>query len=98
MACLRGLHDNFRGLFIANLAHHDDIGILAEYGPEAAHKCQARLGIDMHLVYAWEHILDGIFYRDDIDRSLAQFVEQSAKRPALAGARRAWPPNHTSAR
>src|ERR1700736_5527119 len=94
MACLRRFHGNFCRFSIANLAHHDDVRILPEYGSQAARKRHSGLRIDVALIDAGEDVLDRVLNRDDIDGRLAQFMKRTVESWALARARWAGYQDH----
>src|SRR5271157_4408994 len=48
------------GFLIANLAHHDDVGILPQKGPHGRREREPDLGLDLHLIHSPELVLDGV--------------------------------------
>ena len=63
----RGL-DRDRGRFeIPDLAHHDDVGILADDRPEPLCKRQPLLDRNLGLGHARELVLDRVFQRQDVE-------------------------------
>lgn len=67
VACERCLDGGFGGFLIANLADHDDVGIVAEDCAEAGCEVQSDFGVDLDLIDAVDVILDGVFYGDGFD-------------------------------
>ena len=66
MAGLRGFDGRFGRFGIANLADHDDIGILAQKRPQGRCEIQADLGIHLHLIDAFDVDLHRIFGGGDV--------------------------------
>ena len=83
----RGADRDLGGVFVADFADHDDVGVLAEDGTEGAGEGEADLGADLHLVYAGDFVFDGVFDGDDPKIGGIDFPEKRVKRGALAGAR-----------
>jgi hypothetical protein len=57
---------NLRGFRVANLADHDDIGVLSQDRSKSIGKRQLDFRIDLHLADAVELIFDRILNRDDV--------------------------------
>ena len=76
------------GFAVADLADHDDVGILPQKGPQCRGEGQPDLGLDHDLVHALEFVLDRVFDRADVDRGLVQQVEAGVERRRLAAAGR----------
>ena len=51
---------------IANLPHHDDVGILSDYGAQSCGEGQADLGVDLYLIDPMQLILDGVLDGEDL--------------------------------
>ena len=79
MTGLRCLDRNLRSLYIPNLAHHDDIGILAEKGLESYGKGQSSLVIDIDLIDAGQRYFRRVFRCRDVDPRSIQNVEAGVK-------------------
>ena len=62
----RRLDGDLRRLGVADLAHHDLVGVVAEDRSQAASKRQALLLVDRNLRDAAQLILDRVFDRDDL--------------------------------
>ena len=54
-------------LVVANLADHDDVGILAQEGAQPHAKVRPIFGLHLHLVDALELVLDRILGGEDVD-------------------------------
>ena len=61
MAGERGLDRDLRGLQVADLADHDDVGVLAQDGAQGVRESQPDLGLHLDLVDAGQLILDRVF-------------------------------------
>ncbi len=83
-----------RGLLIADFAHENDVGILAEDRPQGARKRQLDLVVDLRLIDPWHLVLDGIFDRDDVRVLCFQRRQRRAQRRRLAAARGTDDQNH----
>lgn len=91
MACLRGGQRRLDGVQVPHLADEDNIGVLAEDGPQAV-GIGAGVRADLPLVHdaAIRHVdvLDGVLQRDDVGVSgVVDAVQQGRQRGGLAGAR-----------
>ena len=67
MAGQRGLHGVLRGLVVADLADHDDVGILPEDRAQRGAEGDADLGLHSGLIELVVHHLDRIFDGGDVD-------------------------------
>src|SRR5581483_2484042 len=94
MAGERGLHGNRRGLFVADLADHDLVGIVAEDCAQAACERQPLLLVDGNLSDAAELVLDRILDRDDLVLRRLNLGERGIERRRLAGAGGAGDEHH----
>ncbi len=65
MASDRSLDGGFRGVGIANLADHDDIGVETKDAAEAFGEGTAVVGVDGDLGNAADAVFDGVFKSDD---------------------------------
>jgi hypothetical protein len=66
-----GLDCDFGRFFIADLSHHDDVGILAEQRLQAREKLDTCLMIDLGLVDPRNRVFDGFLNSRDVDNILA---------------------------
>jgi hypothetical protein len=62
----RRLHCCLRSFAVANLAHHDHIGILAEHRAQRRRKRKACFVVHLELIHARQRCLDRIFNRRDV--------------------------------
>ena len=53
------------GLAVADLAHQDDVGVLAQEGPQRGGEGQPDLPVHLHLIDASQRIFDRILRRPD---------------------------------
>ena len=79
-----GLHGDACRLAVADLADHDDIGILTQDRPQAARKGQVGARIDLCLADAFHGVFDGVLDRQDIAHIVVQIAERRIKRGGLA--------------
>ena len=86
MAGERGADGDVGGLAVADFAHHDDIGILADDVAQAAGEGEADLRIDVDLVDAVHLVLDRIFDGDDLLVGQVDAFERRIERGGLAAA------------
>ncbi len=68
MAGQRGLHGRLGRGAVADLAHHDHLGILPHEEPQTGRQIESRGRIDLRLGNARHGDLDGIFQRDEAPR------------------------------
>ncbi len=94
VAGLRGLDRNVSGFQIADLAHHDDVGILAQEGAQRIGEIQPGFFVDVDLVDAGQIDFSRIFGSRDIDSRLVQDVQAGIERHGFAAAGRARHQNH----
>ena len=80
-----GLDADFRRLEVADLAHHDDVGVLAEEAAEGGREVQADVLVHLHLVDAGEVEFHRVFRGADVVGGLVQFGERRVERGGLAG-------------
>jgi hypothetical protein len=59
------------GLGVADLADHDDVGILPQDGAQALGEAEPILRLQCGLVEAFEHVLDRVFDGGDVHVSAA---------------------------
>ncbi len=82
----RGADGDLGGVFVADFADHDDVGVLAEDVAECVGEGEADFGADLHLVHAGDFIFDRILDGDDAEVRGIDFAEEGVERGALAGA------------
>ena len=61
------LHRHVRGLLIADLANHHDIGILAQHRAKRVREVEPDFGLDLHLIEIFAHHFDRVFDGRDVD-------------------------------
>ena len=64
----RGLDGDLGGLEVADLADHDDVGVLAQEGAQRGGEVEPDVLVDLHLVDADEVVLDRILGGGDVGR------------------------------
>ena len=74
-----------RRLGIAGLAHHDNVGILAQQGAQTALKGQARNVVDLRLVDTGQVAFHGVLNRRDIDLPFGDGLQDHVQRRRFAG-------------
>ena len=84
-----GLHRVLRGLGVADLAHHDDVGVLAQHRAQRAGEGDLDLRPHRDLVEVLVHHLDRVLDGDDVDLGLGEVLEDRVERRGLAAAGRA---------
>ena len=84
----RGADGDVRRLAVADLADHDDIGVLPQDVPQGTGEGQADLGPDLDLVGAGHLVFDGVFDRDDAEVGGVDLTEKGVERGGFAGAGR----------
>ena len=80
----RCLDRDLRRLFVADLADHDDVGILAQESAQRAGEGQPDPWFDVQLVDPAELVLHGIFGGEDVAGGLVDAVEACVQRRCLA--------------
>src|SRR6266404_1924592 len=85
----RRLYGDLRGLVIADFAHHDLVGIVAQNRPQAARKGQALLLVNGNLRDSADLILDRIFNRNDLVFVVLDLIDRRIQGSRLAAA--GWP-------
>src|SRR6266851_3986446 len=81
--CLDRLLRRFR---VPDLAHHDDVGILAEHGAEGGGERHLDLRPHRDLVEVLEHHLDRVLDGDDVHLRLGEVLEHGVQGGGLAAA------------
>ena len=66
MTGVGSLESYFCCLCVANLAHHDHIGVLAKDGAQSGGKGYSCPLVNLDLIDAWQLILHWVFYSDDV--------------------------------
>ena len=88
MAGERGLDRHFRGFHVADLADHDDVGVLAHERAHAGGKVESDGVLHLHLVELWLDHFDRILDGADIDLRGSDLLQSRIQRGGLAGAGR----------
>ena len=82
------LNGNLRRFDVSNFADHDDVGILAQNGPEQTRKIQPDLRFNLNLVNTCELIFDRVFHGHDLARHGIDLQEACVEGRGLAAAGR----------
>src|SRR5260370_26051480 len=77
------------GLLYSKFGYQNDVRVLPQNRAQTRGESDACLGIDLHLVHAFELIFDGILNGDDVLGGRLQPVECCVESRALATA--SWP-------
>src|ERR1700744_3399528 len=88
MSGKRGLNGDLRRFQIADLAHHDDDGIVAQEGTQGGSEAEADLGLYLGLIDAGYAVFDRILDREDLAIGRVEDRERSIKSRRLAASRR----------
>ena len=83
-----GLDGDLGGFEVADLADQDDVGILAQEGPQRGREGQADLVLRLHLVDPDEIEFDRVLGGHDVDFRVVQLRDGGIERVRLAGAGR----------
>src|SRR5437879_1082719 len=86
MSGQRGMNSDVRRLTIANFAHHDDIGILANEGTQRRREGQPNLWLHLRLVHTTYFVLDRILYCENFPRRIVERGEHGCQGSGLATA------------
>src|SRR5712692_9332847 len=89
------LDGDLRGLVIADFAHHDLVGIVAQDGAQPAGKRQAFFLIDRDLRDPADLIFDRVFNRNDFVFVVLDLIYRRIKGSRFAAARRPGDEHHT---
>ena len=73
---------------VTDLAHHDDVRVLAEDGAQAPRESQVDAAVDLHLANAVQGVLDGILDRHDVALAVVQPGQGGIESGGLARAGR----------
>src|ERR1035437_3240098 len=79
-----GVDGDLRGFLIADFADHDLVGIVAQYGAQAAREGEALLLIHRDLGNALDLVFDGVFDGDDLVFVVLDLAERGVERGGLA--------------
>ena len=79
----RGLDGDLRGLEVANLTDHDDVGVLTQEGAQRRGEVQADVLVHLDLVDAAEVELDGILGGGEVLADLVELRERRVERGRL---------------
>ena len=82
------LDRDLRRLQIADLTHHDDVGVLAHDVAQACRKREPDIRVHGYLVHPRQLILDGILDGDDLLVGRVDLVEGGVEGSGLARSRR----------
>ena len=94
MAGERRLERDLRRLPVADLAHHDDVGVLPQHVAERLGEADADLRLHGHLVERVDDELDRVLDRDDVDLGRRDGAQRRVERRRLAAARGARDQDH----
>ena len=86
-----------RGFAIANLADHEDFGILPEQAAHAAGEVELGAGASLRLADAFDDLFDGIFERDDMSPCRDEMAEAGVNGRRFAAAAGAGEKNRAGA-
>src|SRR5256884_2812856 len=90
----RRLNGDLGGFLVADFAHHDLVGVVAQDGAQPARESEALFLVDRNLRDAAELILDRIFDGDDFVFVGLDLIDGRVERSGLAGTRRTRHENH----
>ena len=85
----RRLHRHVGGVAVADLADHDDVGILPHQRAHAVREVDADRRLHLHLVEQRLDHLDRVLDRADVDLGRGELLQRRVQRRRLAGAGRA---------
>ena len=91
---LRRLNRDIGGFQVANLAHHDHIGILSQEGAQCGGESQSGFFIDVDLVYARQINLRRIFRSGNISAGYIQNIKTGIERYRFTATGRARDQDH----
>ena len=86
MARQGGLDGDFRRFPVADFAHQDDVGILADDRAQPGGEIQVDLGVHLNLADPFDLVLDGVFDGDDVDFRVVDRGQGRVERCRLAAA------------
>ncbi len=85
---------HLHGFLVADLAHHDDVGILPERGSQDPGKVEPDPWVDLDLADAGQPVFDGILDRDDFDGWVIDRVQDRIQGRRLTATRRSRDEQH----
>ena len=94
MARQRAADRHRRRIGVADLAEHDDVGVLTQKGAQRSAEGQADLLFELYLVHSLERVFDRVLDRKDVARLAVQPPERRVERRALARAGRSGDQRH----
>ncbi|MDT4823875.1 hypothetical protein FQZ97_571150 [compost metagenome] len=86
MAGERGLYRDGGGFRVADLAHHDGVGVVAEDGAQSAGESEPLGFVDRYLQHPFQLIFRRVLDGDYLLVTGSDFAEQRVQRGRLAGA------------
>ena len=90
----RGMDRDLGGLVVANLSHHDDVGVLPDDGAQAVGERQADVRSHGNLADSGHLVLDRVFDGENVRGGRPDLLERGVQRGGLARAGRAGGENH----
>ena len=84
MACQRRLDGDFRRFQIADLAHQDDIRVVAQNRTQAGGEGDADVRINRYLNDSVDTVFNGVFRGNQLVGDLVQLAERRVQRRGLA--------------
>src|SRR5712691_4268765 len=94
MAGERCLYGDLRGLEVADLANHDDVGILPQDGAQQAGEAEADLRLDLDLVDPGKMVFDRVLDRYDLACDRVELQKARVERCRLTAAGRTGDQDH----
>ena len=88
------LDGDFRGFKVANFAHQDNVGVLAQEGAQGRRKIQADLLLHLHLVHASQLEFNRVFGGHDVGIGLVQPRDGRVERVGFARSGRPGDQHH----
>ena len=82
----RAFDGDLGGLAVADLAHHDHVGVVAEEVPHRRGEGEARRAVDLHLLDAVDAVLHRVLDGEDVDALLGQRLQHGVERGGFAAA------------
>ena len=79
---------------VANLADHDDVGILPQNRAQASRECEAGFVVGLPLIDAAKRVLDRVLDRHDVLAGFDELRERAVERRRLAAAGRSGDEHH----
>ena len=85
--CQRRPNGDLRRLAVADLAHHDDVRVLAELGAQHTCKRESDVGPHARLAHPRELVLDGVLDGEQVGLGAVEMLKRRVERRRLAAAR-----------